>query len=380
MMNRKHLRVGERLRATLCALLLLVAVGALLQAKDKGDKDFKAAEVAANKQDWDKALQLYMSALDKNPNNMIYTIGMRRARFQAGQMHVNRGQKLRTDGKVEDAMAEFQKAIIADPSSSIAIQEMRRTQTLLDEKKGLKPGANPSESNLTPAERERSASDRKVASIEGPPQLKPIVGVIQTIKINNQPPKVLYETIGKMAGINVVFDSQFTAPSRNSNVDIATNTPIEEAFDYLAMLTNTFWKPISANTIFVAEDNVTKRRDYEDEVVKTFYVTNVTSVQEFQEIATTIRTVAEIRRVFTYNAQRALIVRDTADKVALAEKLIHDLDKPKAEVIIDAIVLQVNDQYSRSLAATIASGGTAGLQQAISYLGPNGSTTTSSTT
>ena len=364
-----------------CALLILIAVGALLEAKDKGDKDFKAAEAAAAKDDWDKALQLYMSALDKNPNNLAYTIGMRRARFQAGQMHVNRGQKLRTDGKVEDAMAEFQKAIVADPSSSIAIQELRRTQQILDERKnGGKPGANPSDANLTPAERERHASDRKVSSIEAPPELSPAVARIPPIKMNNQPPKVLYETIGKMAGINVVFDSQYTAPQRNSNVDIATNTPIEEAFDYLAMLTHTFWKPISPNTIFVAEDNVTKRRDYEDEVVKVFYVTNVTSVQEFQEIATTIRTVAEIRRVFTYNAQKALIVRGTADQVALTEKLIHDLDKPKSEVVIDVIVLQVNSQYSRSLAATIASGGTAGLQQAISFLPTASSTATTVTT
>lgn len=378
MMNRKHLRVGERLRAGLCALLLLVAVGALLQAKDKGDKDFKAAEAAATKLDWDKALPLYMSALDKNPNNLAYTIGMRRARFQAGQMHVNLGQKLRTGGKVEEAMAEFQRAIVADPSSSIAIQELKRTQQILNEQKnGVKPGANPGDANLTPAERERRASDLKVASLEGPPDLTPVVARIPPIKMNNQPPKVLYETIGKMAGINVVFDSQYTAPQRNSNVDIATNTPIEQAFDYLAMLTHTFWKPISPNTIFVAEDNVTKRRDYEDEVVKVFYVTNVTSVQEFQEIATTIRTVAEIRRVFTYNAQKALIVRGTADQVALTEKLIHDLDKPKSEVVIDVIVLQVNSQYSRSLAATIASGGTAGLQQAISFL-PQ--TTTSGTT
>jgi general secretion pathway protein D len=365
----------------LCALLILIAVGSFLQAKDKGSKDFKDAQAAAEKQDWDKALQLYMSAMDKNPNNLAYTIGMRRARFQAGQMHVNKGQKLRTDGKVDEAMAEFQRAIIADPSSGIAIQELKRTQAILDEKKsGVKPGVNPSDAGLTPAERARRSDDRKVASIEPPPELTPVVARIPPIKMNNQPPKVLYETIGKMAGINVVFDSQYTAPQRNSNVDIATNTPIEQAFDYLAMLTHTFWKPISANTIFVAEDNVTKRRDYEDDVVKVFYVTNVTSVQEFQEIATTIRTVAEIRRVFTYNAQKALIVRGTADQVALTEKLIHDLDKPKSEVVIDVIVMQVNSQYSRSLAATIASGGTAGLQQAISFLPQTTTTGTTTTT
>jgi general secretion pathway protein D len=376
MMNRKHLRVGGRVRAALGALLILMAVGTLLQAKDKGDKDFKAGNEAASRLDWDKALDLYMQALDKNPNNPAYTIAMRRSRFQAGQLHVNRGQKLRTDGKVEEAMAEFQRAIISDPSSSIAIQELRRTQAILEEQKGgvkVRPG----DAGLTPAERERRASDRRVASIEAPPELKPVVGTIPPIKMNNQPPKVLYETIGKMAGINVVFDSQYTAPQRSSNVEIATNTPIEQAFDYLAMLTHTYWKPISTNTIFVTEDNVTKRRDYEDEVVKVFYVTNATSVQEFQEIATTIRTVAEIRRVFTYNAQKALIVRGTADQVALTEKLIHDLDKPKSEVVVDVIVMQVNSQYSRSLAATLASGGTAGLQQAISF---NGTTTPASST
>jgi general secretion pathway protein D len=128
----------------------------------------------------------------------------------------------------------------------------------------------------------------------------------------------------------------------------------------------------------VAEDNVTKRRDYEDDVVKVFYVTNATSVQEFQEIATAIRTVAEIRRVFTYNAQRAMIVRDTVDKVALAEKLVHDLDKPKSEVVVDVIVMQANSEHTRDLAATIVSAGTAGLNVPISFT-PAGTTTTPGT-
>ncbi|HTB16068.1 MAG TPA: hypothetical protein VK752_31075, partial [Bryobacteraceae bacterium] len=93
MMNRIHLCVKGRIGALLCALLILIGACAVLEAKDKGDKDFKAAEAAASKQDWDAALDLYMKALDKNPNNVSYTIGMRRARFQSGQMHVNKGQK-----------------------------------------------------------------------------------------------------------------------------------------------------------------------------------------------------------------------------------------------------------------------------------------------
>jgi general secretion pathway protein D len=327
--------------------IILIVIVVLLEAKDKGDNDYKEAKAAESRQDWDRALKAYMSALDKNPNNPAYTIGMRRMRFQSAQLHVNQGQKLRTDGKVVESLGEFQKALIADPSSAIAIQEMKRTQAILEEK---------------PTEKHEST-----ASIEGPPELKPIVGVIQTLKINNQPPKVLYETIGKMAGINVVFDTTYPAQPRNANVDIA-NMPIEQAFDYLAVLTKTYWKPITSNTIFVTEDNPTKRHDYEDEVMKVFYLSNATSVQEIQEIATAIRTVADIRRVFPINAQKALIVRATTDQMALTEKMLHDLDKPKSEVVIDVIVMQVNSTYSRSLAATLSSAGTTGVQQSIGFL------------
>ena len=326
---------------------VLIVLVVLLEAKDKGDNDYKEAKAAESRQDWDRALTAYMSALDKNPNNPAYTIGMRRMRFQSAQLHVNQGQKLRAEGRVVEALGEFQKALIADPASAIAIQEMTRTQAILDEK---------------PTQKHQS-----LTSIEGPPELRPIVGVIQTLKINNQPPKVLYETIGKMAGINVVFDSTYPAQPRNANVDIA-NMPIEQAFDYLAVLTKTYWKRITSNTIFVTEDNPTKRHDYEDEVMKVFYLTNATSVQEIQEIATAIRTVADIRRVFPLNSQKALIVRATTDQIALTEKMLHDLDRPKSEVVIDVIVMQVNSTYSRSLAATLSSAGTAGVQQSVGFL------------
>ncbi len=208
-----------------------------------------------------------------------------------------------------------------------------------------------------------------------PPELKPMNSVIPMLKMNNQPPKVLFETVGKLGGINVVFDSQYVAPGRNFNVDLSSVT-IDQAFDYLATLTRTFWKPLNPTTIFVAEDNVTKRRDFEDDVVKVFYIRNATSVQEFQEIATAIRTVAEIRRVFTYNAQRAMIVRDTIDKVALAEKLVQDLDKPKGEVVVDVVVMSANSDRTRDLAATIANAGTAGLNVPITFNGTSSTTTT----
>ena len=358
------------------ALTIFILLVSGVEAKTrKGDKLLKAGEAAEVRGDWDKALDLYEQAVDADPGELGYLVPMRKARFEAGQGHVKAGQKLRTEGKLEEAVQEFQKALIADPSSAIALQEIKRIQDML--RAPAKTGARADERGLSPAELSRRQSEDRVDSMLGPPELKPMTAVIPVLKMNNQPPKVLYETVAKLAGVNVVFDSQYQAPARNFNVDLS-NATADQAFDYLATLTHTFWKAITPNTIFVAEDNVTKRRDYEDDVVKVFYVTNATTVQEFQEIATAIRTVAEIRRVFTYNAQRAMIVRDTVDKVALAEKLVHDLDKPKSEVVVDVMVMQVNSERTRDLAATIASAGTAGLNVPINFA-PAGTTTTTST-
>ncbi len=370
--------IQRHLRATVACAALLFAVAAPSFAKTrKGEKLLKDGQVAEGKGDWDKALELYQQAVDESPMDSAYQIPMRRARFEAGQMHVDRGEKLRSQGKLEESMAEYQKAIMADPGSAIAIQHMRQLKQMLDREK-QQPGGSAEDRGLTPIERARKDTESRISSILSLPELKPTQPV-PPLKMNNQSPRVLFETVGKVAGINVLFDSTFSG--RNTagfNVDMNTSS-VEQAFDYLALLTRTFWKPISSNTIFVTEDNPTKRRDYEDDVMKIFYVTNTTTVQEFQEIAQAVRTVPEARRTFTYNAQKAIIVRGTADQVAMAEKLIHDLDKPKSEVVVDVIVMEANSSHTRDLAASILASGKAGLSIPFAFTPRNpilsGSTT-----
>jgi general secretion pathway protein D len=374
MMKQNHLR-----GVSATAALILLCAPALEAGNRKGDKLLKQGQAAEAKGDWDAALDFYEKAVDEGPTDPAYLIAMRRARFEDGQMHVNRGQKIRSEGKVQEAYQEFQKALVADPSSDIAIQELKRTQQMLE---GAKAGA--AQTGLTPVEQVRQEQLERIDSMLGPPVLKPVIQRVPTLKMNNQPPRILYETVGKLAGVNVVFDSQYSPPAHGFNVDLSNST-VQQAFDYLAILTHTFWKPISSNTIFVTEDNVTKRRDYADEVVKVFYITNATTPQEFQEIATAVRTVCNIRQVFTYNAQKAMVVRGTVDEVALAEKVIHDLDKPKAEVVVDVVEMEVNSARTRDLAATLVSAGTAGLNVPITFaprssiaIGGGGGSTTNS--
>ncbi len=386
---------GSRRWVAVAAVLLALVVGAEAKSR-KGEKVSKDARTAEERRDYDKALELYEKALEEDPSNPGYLLGMRRVRFQAGQFHVDKGKKIRAEGKLDEALIEFQRAFAIDPGSGIAEQEIRRTGQMIERerRRAEEPGkaeAKPEDRGLTPAQQARKEAEQKIASALAPPELKPLNPQISTLKMNNQPTKVLFETVAKLAGVNVIFDPEYQSqPGKNYSVDLA-NISLEEALDHVAVITKAFWKPLSENTIFVTNDSPTKRRDYEDYVVKVFYLQNITTTQELQEIAVSIRSVTDIRRLFTYNAQNAILVRATADQVALAEKLLQDLDKPKPEVVIDIIVMEANRSKSRSLAATIANGTTAGLSStAISFTprnpvlsgttGTSGSTDTGTTT
>jgi general secretion pathway protein D len=240
--------------------------------------------------------------------------------------------------------------------------------------------AKPEERGLTPAAEERNEMLGRIAQLEPVPRLKPLSTQPINLRLSKQPPKVLFETVSKLAGINVIFDPEYrTDPSMVSNLNLElTNATLEQALDYLEAMTKSYWKPLSANTIFVTNDNQPKRRDYEDFVLKVFYLTNITTPQELTEISTMLRSITDIRRVHQYSAQNVLIVRGSADQVLLAEKLIQDLDKPKAEVVVDVLVMEANRTKSRDLAASVASGGTAGLSSPITFAPLNPVTASSS--
>jgi general secretion pathway protein D len=376
----------NRLGRVLAGLALAFSLSQPAPAKPrKVHKLVDQGRVAEDRKDYGKALEFYEQAVLENPRDAAALLALRRTRFQAGQAHVDKGQKLRAEGKLEDALDEFREAYSIDPASSIAEQEMRRTRQMLDREKEGGEKLKGEERGMTPVERARKEIEARIDSVLPAPELQPISTAPITLRMNNQPPRVLFETVGKLAGINVIMDPDPAGMGAQRNLSIElTNASIGEALDYLAVLTKSFWKPLSSNTILVAQDNPTKRRDFEDLVVKVFYLTNITSAQDLNEIAAAVRGVTDIRRLYTCAAQNAIIVRGTVDQVGLAEKLIQDMDKPKAEVVVDVIVMEANRSRTRDLAATLASGGTPGLNTPINFTPRNpvlsGTTTTDTTT
>ncbi len=375
------MHTSKRLAASLAAAWLMAGLLTSLEARSrKGDQLYAQASQAEQKKDYDRALSLYEQALATDPSDVSYQMATSRVRFQAAQVHVDNAQALRDQGRLEEAAAEFEKAYSIDPSSEIAPQEMRTTREMIERAKKLGATASPEDRALTPSQLAQRQEDQKLASVMPVPTLRPITTAPINLRMNNQTPRIMFETVGKLAGINVLFDPDYlTQPGRPTSVEL-TNATLEQALDYLALMTRSFWKPITANAIFVTQDTAAKRTDYEEQVAQVFYISNVSTQADLTEILNAVRTVALAQRVVPVNSQNAVVVRGTADQVALAGMLIRNLDRPKPEVVVDVLLMEVDHVNSRDLGVSLVSGGSNGLDVPVGFTPSNPATTGSGST
>src|SRR5437660_4914188 len=349
------------------AIVLLVVTITLPAAAASANSLFKKGKDAEARQNYEQAYEYYKQAYDLKPKDLAYRAAYERLRFYAGASHVKRGQLLRDSGKLDEALAEFQKAVEVDPSSPIAQQEIRRTQQMIDAAKAPGPkAAAPAPSGL----------QQRVQEAQGPVELAAISNIPITLKLTEDT-KVIYETVGKLAGINVLFDPDYT--SRRVKIEL-NGVTLEQALQIIALESKTFWRPVTPNTIFVASDTPAKRKDEEQSVIKTFYLANLSQPTELQDVVNALRQILEISRIQPLPSQGALVVRGTPDQIALAEKLVGDLDKARPEVIVEVAIMQVSRDKTRNLGISPPTSATVALQNNINTTTGTGTGTTTTTT
>ena len=338
--------------------ILCVGVGLLAGGCPKGKPDYQQGRRAENLKDYDAAFDYYQRALKNEPENAEYQIRFNQARFEASAFHVKAGVKLRERGDLQGAAGEFQRAVAIDPSSPIAEQELRKIAETIGER---------NHAAETAAE---AASDGEAAPLASqPPQISPLSRAPISLHMSNDA-KIVFDTIGKLAGLTVIYDPDFPARRIPFFVD---NVTLEQALEIASMESKAFWKPVTENIIFIVPDQPQKRRDYEEQIVKTFYLSNTVQAQDLTEIVTGLRQLLDLKRIQQLNAQNAIIIRDSPDKLAIAEKMIRDIDKAKPEVVIQVQVLEARLDKMRNLG--ILPGQTA----SIAVVPPGTTTTTNGT-
>ena len=350
-----------------CLVLLVALVVTLPASADKAGSLYSKGQQAEARQQYENAYQFYKQAYDLHPEKTEYRSAFDRTRFLAAASHVHRGQVLRDEGKLSEALKEFQLAAMIDSSIGIAQQEINRTEKLIE--KAQQPATAP----ISRAPKE--GLSESAANIAGPVLLAPISQTPLTLKLSEDS-KTVYETIGKLAGINVLFDPDYV-PRR---IRIELNAvSLEQALEVVALESHTFWRPVTPNTIYIAQDTQQKRTEVEQQVLRTFYLNNFSTVSELQDVANLIRTILKVERVQQFPAQNVIVMRGTPDQVALAELLINNLDKAKPEVVVDVVVMQVTKMKLQQLGIQYPfQGGTT--NPTITFQSPTTATSTTTTT
>jgi len=326
----------------------MLAVGGPLYS-DQANSAYKNGRLAESEERYDAAYEAYQQAYSLKPKDPRYIAAYLRLRVHTAAGHVQSGRLFREKSKLQEALFEFQRAVEIDSSNFVAQQELRRTADILRKTQEL---------GAAPAVKPESKLSKMARAAEGPVELEPAMNTPITLRMTTTADNV-YKTIGKLAGINVLFDLDY----KPQKITIELNEVMfREALGMVALESKTFWRPVSPTAILVASES--KRKEFEQNVMKTFYIRNASTPAELQEVVSTLKGILDINRVQVNPTQSTITLRGTPDQMVLAEKLVSDIDKPKSEVIIDVAVMQVSRDRLQTLGTTVPTSTSVSLQAA----------------
>jgi len=334
--NGRASRRFPRLPGVAVALVL-----ALLASGCVSSRAYRDGEREEARKHWDLAVLYYERALALDPKDSSARISLQRARFQAAQAHYERGRLHRSAGQLDLAVAELEVSIALDSTNDSALQELRRAKADIESRNRENAGGTSVE-----RAKARTRGMRGAPPMLNPSSTKPIdVAFAPDTNI-----KKIYAALGAAAGINIIYDPQlkddkFTLDLRGMTFQKALETAMRQA--------GHFYKVIDEKTILIAQDTQQNRKEYEDQVIRTFFLSN----GDVKDVSAMVRSILDLRRLGTIPALNAIIIRDTADKVAVAERLIEVNDKAKAEVVVDVELLQVNTDKAMNLGLSFSTPG-----------------------
>ena len=305
----------------------------------------RSGERAEQGQDYDRAVAEYTAALKKHPNDRTIQLALQRAKLRASQDHYARARRLEATGKLDEALVEFQVAAEMNPGNADIDDALRNIRTQLRTKVVVsREGKTQLETlidqsqNLPPPGLDLPADVRLPASL-----------VFRDASVRD-----VYTVIARFANLSIVFDPTF----RDDRITIdLSNVTLDQALAAVSTSTHNFYKVTAQRTVAIIPDTAAKRREYEEEVVRTFYLSNA----DLKETIDLLRIVVDARRIAPLTATNALTIKDTPERVATAGRIIQAIDKARPEVVIDVELLEVNRTKLLEYGLQIASPGSAGV-------------------
>ena len=315
--------------ATTAALTALVA----LTAACAGSGQFRSARDEEELGHWDLAVMKYAEAVELNPSSAGYRAALERAKIKASEFHFEKGKMYRASGRPELAVVELEQVALLDPTNDYAQVELRKAREEM-----AKQEADRNADSHMEKIKKKARGARAVTPMLEPSSDRPINLNFPTPK----PIKQIYRALADAAGINIIFDPQL----KDVNVSIVlTNIEFQKALETLIRQENHFYKIIDERTILIAADTPANRKTYEDLVIRTFFLSN----GDVTEVANSLRALLQTTRISVNKSENSITLRDTADKVSVAERIVEQNDKQLSEVVIDVELLQINTNKADTL-------------------------------
>src|SRR5688572_12730816 len=311
----------------IAALIVIVSLGAACAA----GRAFSRGDDAARAGDWETAVDHYRRAVEKDPTNAEYRIAYERAMISASQVHLDAARVAEARGQLEDALREYRRASEFDPPNrQLAAKVTELERTLRDQIEAAQPR------NSVQQLREQAA--RK----DAPPPLFNLNTVMAPIVFTQASLRDIFGSIAKSTNINIIFDSTFQDRVYTTSLNEVT---LGEALNSIVTANQLFYKIQDARTVLIIPDNAQKRAQYEEQLVQNFYISHVDPLELAQMLNQVIRPIGgqQLAPVISANKTASVInVRATTAMMAIIERMIESNDKPRAEVIVDVQILEVN--------------------------------------
>jgi general secretion pathway protein D len=332
----KGLRILKYFNQPLVAILALVA---LTGTGCTAARVFRQATHEEARDHWDLAVMAYQKALALDPENNRYKLSLFRAKMKAAQAHYQRGKLHRQAGQLDIAALEFEQSVALDATNDVAQQDWKRTLAEIEQRKVENAGG--------------TAVERAKAKTKGARATPPMLNPSSTKPINasfpqETPIKKIYQFLATAAGINIIYDPQLK--DDKFSIDLRDMT-FQKALETAMRQAGHFYKVIDEKTILIAQDTNQNRKEYEDLVIRTFFLSN----GDVKDVSAMVRNILDLRRIAAVPQLNAIVIRDTADKVSVAEKIIEINDKAKAEVVVDVELLQLNTTKAIELGTKLSS-------------------------
>ncbi|HEV8335262.1 MAG TPA: cohesin domain-containing protein [Candidatus Polarisedimenticolia bacterium] len=346
MTKRSRATSGKLRRArALSGVLLLLTL--LLTAACASSKAFHEGEKLAEAENWDQAVLAFSKALSQSPGNTQYKVALARARLRASQEHFDRGKKYLAAGQLEPAMAELQQTVFLDPNNQYAADELNKAIKEYQRRRG-------EEQSDIEKMKERARLAGRVT-----PRLNPKSNIPIVLKFKDETAKNVYDALSKASGINFLYDERVDL-NKKVNIDLV-DVNFAKALEILMAQNKHFYKIWDENTIMIADDNQQKHKEYDDLVIQTFYLSNA----DVKDVQVLLRSLLDARQLAQNDRLNAITIRDTPDRVQVAEKIIEANDKAKAELVVDVQLLEFNRNLLQNLGIDLTGGSSGGTGKSL---------------